>query len=94
MEALSRLSNRAVEGGFLLGCCMVGRGGAGVKVSHLLFADDTFIFCKASKDQLTHLYWVLMRFEALSGLTINLKKSELLPVGNIPNAKELVDEGG
>ena len=50
MEALSKLLDRAVEGGFLLGCNMVGKGGVGVKISHLLFVDDTLIFCKASKD--------------------------------------------
>ena len=29
---------------------MEGRGGEGVEVSHLLFADETLIFYKASKD--------------------------------------------
>ena len=35
-----------------------------------------------------------MWFEALLGLRINLEKSELLPVGNIPNVDELADELG
>ena len=94
MEALSRLLDRAMEGGFLSGCSMVGKGGVGVKVSRLLYADDTLIFFKASKDQLTHLCWVLMWFEALSRLRNNLDKSELLPIGNIPNADDLADELG
>ena len=49
----------------------MGREGKGVKVSHLLFADDTLIFCEGSLDQLIHLCWVLMWFEALSELRIN-----------------------
>ena len=44
MEALSCLLKRAVCGGFLSAYLVQGRGGEGVKVSHLLFADDTLIF--------------------------------------------------
>ncbi|RVX06966.1 putative ribonuclease H protein [Vitis vinifera] len=65
------------------------RGGEGVNVSHLLFADDTLVFCGASKVQLLHLNWILMWFEAMSGLRINLDKSELIPVGCVNNVEEL-----
>ncbi|RVW88297.1 putative ribonuclease H protein [Vitis vinifera] len=34
-----------------------------------------------SHDQLTHLSWLLMWFEACSGLRVNLEKSELIPWG-------------
>ena len=44
MEALSCLLKRAVCGGFLSAYLVQGRGGEGVKVSHLLCADDTLIF--------------------------------------------------
>ena len=36
--------------GFLLGFKVRGRRGEGVKVSHVLFSDDTTIFCEASQD--------------------------------------------
>ncbi|RVX06637.1 putative mitochondrial protein [Vitis vinifera] len=49
MEVLSTLFRRAGEGGFLSGCRLRGRGGVEMNVSHLLFADDTIIFCKAEK---------------------------------------------
>ena len=47
MEVLSTLIRRAVDGGFLSGCRLRGRGGVEMIVSHLLFADDTIIFCKS-----------------------------------------------
>ena len=56
------------------------RGGEGVQVSYLLFVDDTLVFCGASKDQLLYLSWILMWFEAMSGLRINPNKSELISV--------------
>ncbi|KAL6327231.1 hypothetical protein AAG906_015270 [Vitis piasezkii] len=39
--------------------------------------------------QLTYLSWLLMWFEAVSGLRINLEKSELIPVGRVENIDDL-----
>ena len=50
MEALSQLLNRAVDGNYLSGSKIAGRDGGGSVVSHLLYADDTLLFCGASKD--------------------------------------------
>ena len=46
---------RAVDDGYLLTYKVEGRGGDTAKVSHLLFANDTLDFCKASQDQITFL---------------------------------------
>ncbi|RVW48620.1 Transposon TX1 uncharacterized 149 kDa protein [Vitis vinifera] len=94
MEALSCLINKAVRGGFLSGCRLRGRGGNEIQVSHLLFADDMLVFCKDSQDQMAVLSWLLMWFEAISGLNINLEKSEILPVGRVENAEVLASELG
>ena len=63
-------------------------------MSHLLFADDTIIFCEDRKDHLTHLGWILAWFEEASGLRINLAKSELIPIGEIDNIAEMAVELG
>ena len=68
MEVFSSLLKRAVDGGFLLGCRVKGRSEEGVLISYLLFADDTLVNYKASQDHLTYLSWLLMWFEAVSGL--------------------------
>lgn len=74
---------------------MRGRGGEG-EVSHLshLFTHDTLVFHEASQDQVVHLSWLLMWFEALLELKINLDESELVPIGWVEHAEELVLELG
>ena len=47
------------------------------------------MFCQASQDQLTYLSWLLMWFEAVSGLRINLEKSELILVVRVENIDDL-----
>ena len=59
-------------------------------MSHLLFADDTLIFCDADLDQHLLLHMVLIWFEAISSLKINMGNSELVPV-TAPNIMLLVD---
>ncbi|RVW28738.1 putative ribonuclease H protein [Vitis vinifera] len=88
------IEKAAIEGDFLSGCRVKGRSEEGVLISHLLFADDTLVFCKPSQDQLTYLNWLLMWFEAVSGLRINLEKSELIPIGRVENMDDLAWEFG
>ena len=59
--------------------------GRSLAVSHLLFEDDTLIFCGADLDQVLFLRMILIWFEAISSLKINLGKSELVPVGMVHN---------
>ena len=90
IEALSCLLNRAVEGNFITGC----RDGGEIVISHLLYPDDTIIFCDANAEQLMYLRWTLMWFEAFSGLKINLVKSEIIPLGRVDNVEALAAELG
>ena len=92
IEVFSCLLKRAMDGGFLLGYRVKGRSGEGVQISHLLFADDTLVFCQASQDQMTHLSWQLTWFEVV--LRINLEKSKLIPVGRVENIDDLPMEFG
>lgn len=51
MEALSNLIKRAMGGVFLSRCRVKGkRGGEGVQISYLLFANDILVFCDALQD--------------------------------------------
>ena len=95
MDILSRLVNKAVEGNFLPGCKIGGvREEEELEVSHLLYADDTLLFCKDNPDQLACLSWILMWFAALSGLKINLSKSEIFAIGERENIEVLTAELG
>jgi hypothetical protein len=73
MEALSRMLSAGINDGLLEGF-KVGN----VTVPHLLFADDTLIFCKDSPDQLAYLRGIFLLFEVASGLKVNLAKSVLI----------------
>ena len=92
MEVLSVLIRKAVDGAFLSGCRIRGRGRMKMNISHLLFADDTIVFCEAKKEHLTYLSWTLCWFEAASGLRINLAKSEIIPIGEVEEVEELAME--
>ncbi|RVW20876.1 Transposon TX1 uncharacterized 149 kDa protein [Vitis vinifera] len=94
MEVLDALLRRAVAGGYLSGCSIKGDRRHNLKISHLFFADDTIMFCEANKEHLTHLNWILLWFEAASGLRINLDKSEIIPVGVVEEIEEMAVELG
>jgi len=86
MEALSCMISAVVSGGLLEGF-KVGEA----DFSHLLFADDTLIFCSAHSSQLRHLQSLFLLFEAVSGLKVNLAKSNLIPMGNVVQVEGLAD---
>jgi hypothetical protein len=90
MEALSRMMVCAIHERVLSGFLVGTDGDNPIVVSHLLFADDTLVFCNADVVQLEALRRVFTWFEVISGLKVNLQKSEMVPVGDVPNLAELV----
>ena len=89
MEASSKLLDKAIEEGSLAGFSVSGGSNEPITVSHLLFADNTLIFCDADPSQLLYLRVILNQFEAASGLRINLGKSELVPVRDVADIENL-----
>ena len=78
-----------MAGGFISGCTLTSSEGIVCSIPHLLFTYDTLVFCKASKDQLIYIIWVLFWFEASSSLKINFDKNEIYKVGDVDNLDSL-----
>jgi hypothetical protein len=87
MEVLSRMLRRTEEGGFIWGF-QAGRTDR-LCVTHLLYADDTIIFCDANSEQLLYIRMVLTCFEAVTGLRVNMLKSKMVPVGAVSDLPRL-----
>ena len=89
MEAFNRMigaiTSRGLISGFLVGSCEQTR----VVVSHLLFANDTLVFCGADDSQIRHIGALLVCFEAVLVLKVNLPKSALIPVGSLDDLDQL-----
>ena len=64
-------------GGFLSGFQVGSHMQGGLKISHLLFEDDTILFCDAPREQLLYVRMVLIFFEAITGLKSMLVRVRL-----------------
>uniref|UniRef100_A0A2N9GXU6 Reverse transcriptase domain-containing protein n=1 Tax=Fagus sylvatica TaxID=28930 RepID=A0A2N9GXU6_FAGSY len=91
MEVLSRMLRKVEEEGLIRGFRAGSNAAEGLCISHLLYADDTILFCDADLDQLVYVRMVLTCFEAVTGLRVNMAKSEMVPVGEVQNIAELAD---
>ena len=60
MDALGRMLDKAVLEGRLFGFSVGNLEGRSLAVSHLLFADDTFIFCEANLDHILILHMIFI----------------------------------
>ncbi|PNX80358.1 ribonuclease H, partial [Trifolium pratense] len=84
-EGLTTLIKNSVAKGDLHGI-QICRGAP--TVSHLLFADDCFLFCRATLDETNHLMKILNTYEEASGQEINLTKSEVFFSRNLSIAAQ------
>ena len=50
-------------------------------VTHLQYADDTIVMVELNDDCIANLKFILLCFEAVSGLKINFSKSEVIVTG-------------
>ena len=58
---------------------------------HLLFADDTLLFCDVDVEKILHVRLFLLFFQAVTGLKVNVSKSETIPIGEVNNVHALVE---
>lgn len=54
------------------------------EICHLLYADDTVIFCEPQEEQIRFKI-ILLFFEAAAGVKVNWGKSNLFPVKEVAN---------
>ena len=85
MEVLSRILKKTEENNLIRRFQVGAVNSVGVQISHLLFADDTILFCDASREQLLSIRLLLSCFQAFTGLKVNVGKSEIAPVGEVNN---------
>jgi hypothetical protein len=89
MEALSRMLIAAMNQGYLTRFSVGSRDSNALVLNHLLFVDDTLIFCGVQAEQIRHLRCIFSCFETTSGLRINLRKSEIVPIGDVEDVEGL-----
>lgn len=61
----------------------------GLGKCHLLFADYALFFCGVNEDHMHNLEGILLYFEVVLGLKVNLGKSDLIMVGRFVNIDSL-----
>ena len=94
MEAFSRMISAIYIRGLISGFSVGTREHDRLDVSHLLFADDTLVFCGADASQISYMGELLVCFEAVSGLKVNLTKSSLVPVDSLDDVDQLAGSLG
>jgi len=55
-----------------------------IKVSCVVFADDTIIFCDNDCEQMLSLQYILIWFKVVTTMKVNLTKNSTLPIGQVP----------
>ncbi|CAL1367433.1 unnamed protein product [Linum trigynum] len=88
MDILSRIIQRRLDAG-LITSFFFDESVQRCQISHLLYADDTIIFCDATENEVFNVMAALICFECIMGLKINLSKSLMYPVGEVENIDRL-----
>ena len=91
MKVLSRILKKTEEGGFIQGFHVGLINPTGIRISHLLFANDTILFCDASREQILSIRLVLTCFQTFTGLKVNVGISEIVPIGEVSDIQTLAN---
>ncbi|GLT58539.1 hypothetical protein SLA2020_314250 [Shorea laevis] len=54
-------------------------------ISHLLFADDSLVFCRATQEEVSNLQAILQLYGDVTGQRVNFSKSAAIFSSNTPN---------
>uniref|UniRef100_A0A803PKR6 Reverse transcriptase domain-containing protein n=1 Tax=Cannabis sativa TaxID=3483 RepID=A0A803PKR6_CANSA len=73
-EGLSAMLRKYENNGWIHGC-KVANGAP--QVSHMLFADDSYYYCKATMEEARRIHEFLQKFERASGQQVNFSKSSI-----------------
>ncbi|KAL0400946.1 UNVERIFIED_CONTAM: hypothetical protein Slati_4124500 [Sesamum latifolium] len=78
---------KAAESSGLIQGVRVARGAP--RISHLLFADDTLVFCEATAASFHGIRMILDRYAQASGQIINLEKSSMVLSRNVSHDQRM-----
>ena len=81
VEGLNALLNKAVDNGEIRGLSLCRQG---PKITHLFFADDCLLFCKAKKKECQIIHQLLHWYNSASGQLVNKDKTTLFFSRNTP----------
>lgn len=84
VEGLSRSLNNAAAAGIIHGAQI---SQSAPIITHILFADDSFLFFKANISETLAIRSLLKEYEKLSGQSINFQKSGVFYSANVSRAK-------
>jgi hypothetical protein len=84
-EGLHGLIHQAANNGLIRGISL-SRGGP--QLTHLFFADDSLLFCRARREECEALLHILFQYEVVSGQQINRDKTTLFFSKSTPGPKQ------
>jgi len=91
MEGLNSMIRVASQKKWLKGFKVGNQAGEDLQICQLLYADDTVIFCDAKAEQVCFIRIILVIFEAVSGLSVNWRKSSMFQVKEVANIQCLAN---
>ena len=90
MDFFSGMLKRVEGASLIRGFEANGRQGDRVCVSHLL-SNYTILCCEADVEWILHIRMLLLCFQVVIGSKVNVRKSEMIPIGAVDNVHALVE---